>query len=133
MSELSASPMARFQPQALNPRPLWKTHIVAAVIAYSPLLLALVVIVFVTGTSSPNEAMRGLFAGLSVVSGIAAAFLYVVAAGVAVIYVDRRKEPTTFSFWGSVGSVFLLYFAILLPFIVVFAILLLLGGVGSQF
>jgi hypothetical protein len=73
-----------------------------------------------------------LLTGLSVVSGIAAAFMYIVAAGVAVIYVDRRREPATFSFWGSVGSVFLLYLAILLPFIVVFGIVLMLSAGGSR-
>ena len=128
--ELGAYPIAQYDQG--RTRPLWKTLIIGAVIAYSPLLLALVVIVFFFGASSPNEAVSSVLTGLSVVSGVAAAFMYLVAAGVAVIYVDRRREPGTFSFWSAVGSVFLLYLAILLPFIVVFAIALVLGLAGSQ-
>jgi hypothetical protein len=130
MQELGASPIAQYE--LLRARPLWKTLLVGAVIAYSPLLLVFVVLVLFFGASSPNESARSLLTGLSVVSGIAAAFMYIVAAGVAVIYVDRRREPVTFSFWGSVGSVFLLYLAILLPFIVVFGIVLMLSAGGSR-
>lgn len=63
---------------------------------------------------------------------VVAAVLYLVAAGVAVIYVDRRHELTTFAFWSALRSVILFYLAVLLPFIVIALVVLFTGLLGGQ-
>jgi hypothetical protein len=57
-----------------------------------------------------------------------AVFLYLVSWGVAVIYVDRRIHPASYSFWRAVGSTALLYFAVLLPILVGIVAVLVIGA-----
>ena len=113
-------------------RPLWKTLVLGAVIAYSPVAAALVVLTLTVGTFSASGGARTLFGGLTFVSSVVAVVIYLVAAGIAVIFVDRRHEPATFSFWSAFRSVVLFYLAVLLPFIVIAALALLFGVVGNR-
>lgn len=113
-------------------RPVWKTIAVGAVIAYSPLVAAAVVLMLTAGSLTQSGGARTLFGGLTVVSGVIAVVLYFVAAGIAVVYVDRRGEPASFSFWSAMKSVLLLYLAVLMPFIVISVLALALGFGGSR-
>jgi hypothetical protein len=113
-------------------RPLWKTLLVAAVIGYSPLVAVFVVILLTAGSLAQSGDARVLFGGLTLVSGAIAAVLYFVAAGIAVIYIDRRREPETFDFWSAFGSVLLFYLAVMLPFVLIVVLAITLGVVGGR-
>jgi nitrogen fixation/metabolism regulation signal transduction histidine kinase len=113
-------------------RPLWKTLVVGAAIAYSPLVAAFVVLSLTLGTFATSGGTRTLFGGLTFVSGVVSVVLYLVAAGVAVIYVDRRHEAGTFSFWAALRSVVLFYLAVVLPFVVIAAIVVATGVLGGR-
>lgn len=113
-------------------RPLWKTLVLGAALAYSPVVAALIVLTLTVGTFSASGGARTLFGGLTVISAAVAGVLYLVAAGVAVIYVDRRHEADTFSFWSALRSVVLFYFAVLLPFIAIALLAMATGMIGGR-
>jgi hypothetical protein len=124
---------ALFVPPAVRRRPLAKTLVVGALIAYSPLLLLLLAtVVLWTGTLATDRVAATMFGGGTLVFGALAAFAYLFAAQVALIYVDRRDDPRAFSVWGAVGSALLLGFAVLLPILLVGGGLLVLALTGAM-
>jgi hypothetical protein len=106
-------------------RPLWKTLTGAAIIMYSPLLAALAAVVLFAGTTTPNDIVRVVLGAGGTVVFAVAVFLYLFAYGIAVVYVDRRIHPASYSFWRAVGSTALMYFAVLLPLAIVVLVVML--------
>jgi hypothetical protein len=100
-------------------RPLWKTILVGMFLAYSPLAILLVVGMLLLGTTSPNRAIASVSSGASVFGVVVLIFAYLTAGQIALIYVDRRDDPSRYSFWRAVGSTLLLYFVILLPIFII--------------
>ena len=108
-----------FAPPGIRRRPLAKTLAVGALIAYSPVLLLLLAVVLWTGTLATDRLAATVFGGGTLVFGVLAGVAYLFAAQVALIYVDRRDDPSVFSFWGAIGSTLLLVLAMLLPILII--------------
>ena len=109
-------------------RPLWKTLLVALVICYSPVVALILGSVLIFGSSSPNDVVRVLTGAAGVAAFVIAVFLYFFAWGIAVIYVDRRTHPDSYSFWRACGSTDIVYFSALLPILIVILLVVLAGN-----